>query len=168
MLSDRTIREELDKYEGLSISPLDYKNIQPCSVDLRLGDVAVPDDRVTWHQGQKQGRVLIRPGEFLLASTKECVRMPRYMVGTLHGKSTRARQGLQVHAAGLVDPGFEGELTLELSNLSAAPIDLLSGMLICQITFEYLTCVPDQIYGSPGVNSHYQGQRGPTPAAEVF
>jgi len=140
--------------------------VQTVSVDLRLGDLledgAHPDhDRVRL---QESGDYHLSPGQFVLGSTAEVVKLSNNIVGLVYGKSTRARQGLTVHAAGLVEPGFNGQLTLEIFNMSKWGIKLEYGMLICQISFDFLSTSPDCPYGHPAIGSHYQGQYGPTPA----
>lgn len=170
MLADRTIKTLLAKKEivitGLTTEPDlfgDSLRVQPVSVDLSLGALAdeegfllFDDDQVDYYH--------IGPGEFILGSTAERVEISNNIVGLVHGKSTRARQGLQVHAAGLVDPGFKGQLTLEIFNMSSKTIQLVKGMLICQISFDFLSSTPDRAYGHPALGSHYQGQTGPTAA----
>lgn len=169
MLSDRMIRTLMSKGDiivdyRMSDSPYQFQDhqIQPVSVDLRLGGLMRPDYGV--HLLNVTGDHFMKPGEFLLGSTAEWVGLSGNLVGQVHGKSTRARQGLIVHAAGLVDPGFGGNLTLEMFNMSAEVIPLSRGMLICQISFEFLSSYPDRVYGDPALHSHYQGQTGPTPA----
>lgn len=163
MLSDRTIRAMINEGE-ISIKPdPDRWQFQPVSVDLRLNSVMDAEEQI-WMSPGHEDCYVIQPGEFVLGSTLERVRLSRNIVGQVHGKSTRARQGLIVHAAGLVDPGFHGELTLEIFNMSKLPVYLNQGMLICQITFQSLSTTPDRAYGNPELFSRYQGQSGPTPA----
>jgi len=172
-LSDGTIRALLDKSElAIEPYPLD-RAFQPCSVDLRLSrSFYVPfsamhkpaDHRdIGW---LNTSDYVLQPGRFVLGATQEHVRLDRGYVGQVYGKSTLARLGLQVECAGLVDPGFEGTLTLELVNLSPGPIPLTAGMPICQITFERLDWPATRPYGHPELNSHYQGQVKATPAAQ--
>lgn len=163
MLSDRTIRAMINEGE-ISIKPDPERwQFQTVSVDLRLGSV-MDSDELMWLTDADADSIQIHPGEFMLGSTLEEIRLSRNVVGVVHGKSTRARQGLIVHAAGLVDPGFYGQLTLECFNMSPAPITLERGMLICQVTFESLSTTPDRAYGHPELFSRYQFQKGPTPA----
>lgn len=157
MLSDRTILRLIAKGE-LGISRIQLPSqFQPASVDLRLDELSTAD-------GWVEDTFVVEPKEFLLGSTVEYLRMPSNLVGQVHGKSTRARQGLIVEAAGLVDPGFCGQLTLEIFNMSGTPIKLEKGMLICQISFDWMDTTPMHSYGQPELGSHYQGQQGPTPA----
>jgi deoxycytidine triphosphate deaminase len=79
--------------------------------------------------------------------------------------SSLGRLGLMTHStAGFLDPGFEGHVTLELSNVANLPITLYPGMRIGQIAVFQLTTPADRPYGSRGSRSKYQGQRGPTPS----
>jgi dCTP deaminase len=101
---------------------------------------------------------------FMLGSTVEHVELSANLVGKVEGKSTRARQGLIVESAGLVDPGFHGELTLEIFNMSEEDIHLEYGMKICQVYFHWVDTTPKRTYGHFDLGSHYQDQSGPTPA----
>jgi dCTP deaminase len=104
---------------------------------------------------------ILHPGEFVLAVTMERVEIPSDLVGRLDGKSSLGRLGLIVHStAGFVDPGFQGRLTLELTNVANLPITLYYGMPVSQISFSRLSTPADHPYGSGG-GSKYQGQDGP-------
>jgi dCTP deaminase len=179
ILSDRTIREELEAGR-IAISPLDLADIQPSSVDLRLDrffrvfrnhtmrviDVKADQEELTElvEIGDDDAFVL-HPGEFVLGSTAERVTLPDDLVARLEGKSSLGRLGLLIHStAGFVDAGWDGYLTLELSNVANLPITLYPGMKIGQISFLRMTTPADIPYGSSQVGSKYQGQRGPTPS----
>jgi dCTP deaminase len=179
VLSDRTIKEEIAAGR-LAIDPLDENDIQPASVDLRLGrecrvfratshafvDVRRPvDDLTELVTIDDDEPFVLQPHHFCLGSTIETVTLPEDIVARVDGKSSLGRLGLLVHAtAGYVDPGWTGRLTLELSNQSQMPIALYYGMRIAQISFLKLTTAVDRPYGSPGLGSKYQGQAGPTPS----
>ena len=108
---------------------------------------------------------VLEPGEFILANTIENVELPDDVVARLEGKSSLGRLGLMVHAtAGYVDPGFKGQLTLEISNVARARISIFYGMKIGQISFLRLTTPAENPYGSGTLGSKYQGQLGPTPS----
>ena len=176
ILSDRTIKNKLAENK-ITISPLDWNNIQPASVDLLLApaidvydNCALPFIDVRQDLTGLTKRIVIpddepfilHPGEFVLGSTLEWVELPDDIVARLEGKSSLGRLGLVIHStAGFVDPGWKGDLTLELSNNSKLPITLYSGMKICQISFMALTTPADRPYGSAGLGSRYQGQKGP-------
>jgi dCTP deaminase len=107
----------------------------------------------------------LRPGEFALGVTEEWIAVPEDLVARLDGKSSLGRLGLLIHAtAGLVDPGWEGRLTLELANLAPFPITLFVGMKIGQISFIQMTTPVDVPYGRRELSSKYQGDREPTPS----
>ena len=180
VLSDRSIREELDAGR-LAIEPRDDGAIQPASVDLRLGKELLvfktpldsPDLTVIDVKQENRGLTTLErigettpfnlgPGEFVLGVTLEEIRLPDDIVGRLDGKSSLGRLGLVVHStAGFVDPGWQGCLTLELSNLANRPISLYYGMKVSQISFMRLTTPAERPYGSAALGSKYQGQRGP-------
>jgi len=163
MLSDITIRRMIEAGDIRIDSSADMYpwQFQPVSIDLRLDsilDKGFPSDMLTG------GGYGIGSGQFILGSTIETITLSRNIVAQVHGKSTRAREGLIVHAAGLVDPGFSGQLTLEMYNMSDRMIWLCKGMLICQVTFDALSTTPERTYGNPELHSRYQFQKGPTPA----
>ncbi len=179
ILSDRTIREQLAARRIL-IDPLDPADIQPSSVDLRLDRyfrvfrnhtmrvIDVKEDQEELAELVQIGpddAFILHPGEFVLGSTAERVTLPNDLVARLEGKSSLGRLGLLIHStAGFVDAGWDGYLTLELSNVANLPITLYPGMKIGQISFLAMTTPADVPYGSAAVGSKYQGQRGPTPS----
>ncbi len=177
LLSDRDIRSELESGR-LVCAPLAESAIQPASIDVRLGnqfrvfvnhrhayiDVREPQADLTELEViQSDEPFVLHPSEFVLASTVELVKIPNYLVARVEGKSSLGRLGLLVHAtAGFVDPGFEGRLTLELSNVSSLPIRLYANMKIGQLSFQHLTSPAEHPYGHPALGSRYQGQDLPT------
>ncbi|MFC5996919.1 dCTP deaminase [Pseudonocardia hispaniensis] len=176
MLADRDIRALLDSGR-LVIDPLKPDRIQPASVDLTLGDQyrsfdrslfrrvrlsAIPDDLTELHDGSDG--IVLEPGRFLLATTAETVTLPDDVCGILHGRSTLGRLGLTVHVtAGLIDPGFAGHITLEVVNVGDLHLELWPGDVIGQLTLHPMSSPCQRPYGSAGLGSHYQHQRGPTP-----
>jgi len=179
VLSDRSIREELQA-KRIVIDPLGDRCIQPSSVDLhvdryfrlfrnhsmRVIDVREDLEDLTELVELPEGDPLIlHPGEFVLGSTLERVTLPDDLVARLEGKSSLGRLGLLIHStAGFVDAGWDGHLTLELSNVANLPITVYAGMKIGQISFLRMTTPAEHPYGSTGLGSKYQGQRGPTPS----
>ena len=179
VLSDKTIREELDA-KRIVIDPLEQGSIQPSSVDLhvdrffrlfrnhsmRVIDVREDLEDLTELVEVPAGEALIlHPGEFVLGSTRERVTLPDDLVARLEGKSSLGRLGLLIHStAGFVDAGWDGHLTLELSNVANLPITVYPGMKIGQISFLRMSTAAENPYGSAGLGSKYQGQRGPTPS----
>ena len=179
ILSDRTIREELEAGR-IVIDPLGEGCIQPSSVDLHvdryfrvfrnhtMGYIDVKQDLEELTELVEIGEddvFILHPGEFVLGSTSERVALPDDLVARLEGKSSLGRLGLLIHStAGFVDAGWDGHLTLELSNVANLPITLYPGMKIGQISFLQMTTAADQPYGSSALGSKYRGQRGPTPS----
>src|SRR3954463_9658015 len=179
VLSDRTIARLID--EGrIGIDPYDGALLQPSSVDVRVDryfrvfhnarypyiDVKQPQEELT-EQVEVDGDqpFILHPGEFVLGSTLERVRPPDDLVARLEGKSSLGRLGLLIHStAGFIDPGFDGHVTLELSNVANLPITIYHGMKIGQISFMQMTEPASMPYGSSALGSKYQGQRGPTPS----
>ena len=177
ILSDRTLRERLAS-GSIVVDPFDESAVQPASVDLRLARSFrvfsrhrhTHIDPLRGQEGltelvevEEGGRFALHPGEFVLGSTLERVRVPADLVGRLEGKSSLGRVGLIIHStAGYIDPGFEGQITLELSNVAAVPILLYPGMRVAQISFLTMTTAAERPYASPGLESKYQGQVGPT------
>lgn len=125
-----------------------------------------PDQDELWEVADREvntGGVLIFPGEFYIASSKETLRIPGDIMARFEGKSTLGRVGMMVHiTAGFIDPGFEGTLTLEIANVAPWPILLRDGCKIGQLSFHAMVAAPDTLYGAPGAGNHYQGQTGPT------
>lgn len=190
IFSDRTIKQRLimgypytpgySKEWGLVVSGVEIDDIQPASIDLHLdpklllfdeskGSVIDPDAdnshfmrEVTIGEGKS---FILHPGDFINASTREWVEIPEDVKATVDGKSSRSRLGLAAHiTAGFIDPGFKGNITLEIKNVNKIPIMLRADMKICQISFVQLTTPADRPYGSPGLGSKYQGQEGVTGA----
>jgi dCTP deaminase len=179
ILSDRDIRQAI-RDGRVRIDPFDESDIQPSSIDLHVDklfrtfhnhrfphiDVKQPMENLTeLVEVAENEAFILHPGEFVLGSTSEYVMLPNDLVARLEGKSSLGRLGLLIHStAGYVDPGFEGHLTLELSNVANLPITIYPYMKIGQISFFQLTSAAENPYGSGKVGSKYQGQRGPTPS----
>jgi dCTP deaminase len=183
MLSDRDIALQI-KRGRIVIDPApELARLQPVSIDVTLGasvatfddaryrvvrPSAIPDDLTVETPIGGDGFAM-RPGDFVLATTAERVRLPADICAFVHGNSTLGRLGLIIHAtAGLVDPGFDGHITLEVSNIGELVIMLEPGMRIGQLTFEKTSTRCLRPYGHPALGSHYQHQRGPTPPRTVM
>jgi dCTP deaminase len=178
VLSDRTIRRLLD--EGrIEIEPYDESLLQPSSVDVRVDryfrvfhnarypfiDVREPQEDLTELVEVGDEPFILHPGEFVLGSTLERIRLPDDLVARLEGKSSLGRLGLLIHStAGFIDPGWDGHVTLELSNVANLPITIYHGMKIGQLSFVQLSEPAESPYGSGSLGSKYQGQKGPTPS----
>jgi dCTP deaminase len=179
ILSDKTIRAELEA-GGIVIDPIGEDAVQPSSVDVHVDrffrvfrndttpfiDPKQAQEDLTEMVEVEDGKAFIlHPGEFVLGSTRERVALGDDLVGRLEGKSSLGRLGLLIHStAGFVDAGWDGHLTLELSNVANLPIAIYPGMKIGQISFLRMSSPADHPYGSDATGSKYQGQRGPTPS----
>jgi dCTP deaminase len=109
---------------------------------------------------------MLHPGEFVLGQTREKISLGNSLLGRLDGKSSLGRLGLLIHStAGYVDPGWVGNLTLELGNVARLPIALYPGMRIGQISFHRMSSEVERPYGSSELRSRYQGQTEPTASA---
>ncbi|MFN2483352.1 MAG: dCTP deaminase [Candidatus Limnocylindria bacterium] len=177
VLSDRDIRAQIEA-GGIVIDPYEPSAVQPSSIDLHLDrrfrvfansrhpyiDVRVEQPDLTeLVEIDEDGPFILHPGEFVLASTVERVALPEDIVARLEGKSSLGRLGLLIHStAGYVDPGWDGNLTLELSNVANLPIALYWGMKIGQISFQRMSSPVDRPYGTGELGSKYRGQRDPT------
>jgi dCTP deaminase len=178
VLSDRTIRRLLEE-GAIGIDPYDEALLQPSSVDVRVDryfrvfrnsrypyiDVKQEQEDLTELVEIDEEPFILHPGEFVLGSTLETVRLADDLVARLEGKSSLGRLGLLIHStAGFVDPGWDGHVTLELSNVANLPITIYHGMKIGQLSFMQLSEAAERPYGSGGLGSKYQGQKGPTPS----
>jgi dCTP deaminase len=177
VLSDRSIKEALDSGR-IIVSPIGENAIQPASLDIRLDrefrvfrnhrdsfiDIRSPMESLTEIETIDDDQAFVlHPNEFVLGSTIELVELPNDIVARVEGKSSLGRLGLLVHAtAGYVDPGWQGKLTMELSNVSNLPIKLYYNMKIGQLSFFELSTPSDNPYGSGAIKSKYQNQEGPT------
>lgn len=179
VLSDRTIAIELAAGR-IVVDPVHADDIQPSSIDLHLGaDFRVfrnsrypyidplreqPELTELVYASTEEPFVL-HPGEFVLAVTVEHIGLPDDIVARLEGKSTLGRLGLMIHStAGYIDPGWRGQVTLELSNVANLPILLTPGMKIGQVSFMRMTTPVDRPYGHHELGSRYQDQAGATAA----
>jgi dCTP deaminase len=177
VLSDRDIRAEITAGR-IVIDPFIPEAVQPSSVDLHLDrrfrvfrnsrypfiDVRADQPELTeLVEIGGDDPFILHPGEFVLGSTFERVGLPNDLVARLEGKSSLGRLGLLIHStAGYVDPGWDGNLTLELSNVANLPITLYDGMKIGQISFQRLSSPAEVPYGDASIGSKYRGQRDPT------
>ena len=182
ILCDRDLMARIESGD-IGVDPLGDPSlhIQPASIDLRLASTFVsyrlahvpcidPRDPQTVDGYTEQIEIeegnafVLQPGEFALGSTFERVRVPVDLVARVEGRSSIGRLAVVVHAtAGFIDPGFEGQITLELSNLGRCAVKLYPGMRISQIVFHTMTGPAERPYG-PLRGSKYQGQGGPVPS----
>lgn len=169
MLADSVIRELIRngklKIKAPDAMPLQDSQFQPASVDLRLGTDFIRRARMgDYPFSVGFGRTFSLPaGACVLASTVESIELPSDMYAIVDGKSTWGRRFIQVHStAGFIDPGFPGEITLEITNIGEQQINLTPGDRICQIRFGWMEGCVLRPYGHPELRSHYVGQTGPT------
>ena len=177
LLSDRDLLTEIDN-KRVAVEPFDMEMIQPSSIDVRLDrmfrvfenhkyphiDPSIEQEDLTrLIEPDGDDPIILHPGEFVLGSSFEYVTLPDDIAARLEGKSSLGRLGLLTHStAGFVDPGFQGHVTLELSNVASLPIKLWPGMKIGQLCFFQLSSASENPYGTSAYGSRYQGQRGPT------
>ncbi len=179
ILSDADILRRLGEGD-LVVEPLDDPDlqVQPASVDLRLGreflefrrtnipyihpnDEREIDEYVSERIVEEGEEFILHPGDFVLGTTKERVEIPPDLIAHVEGRSSLGRLAIVVHStAGLCDPGYRGQITLELSNLGTAPVALTPGMRVSQLTFTELSSPAERPYGSER-GSKYQDQAGP-------
>ena len=166
ILSDGTLLRMME--EGtLSISPLTREQVQPASVDIRLGDTfSVVEDtsggvvsmaQEIRYKQLRADRYLLLPGQFVLATSVEYVTLPDDVTAFVEGRSSLGRMGLFIQNAGWVDPGFSGEITLELFNANRCAIELQAGRRVGQLVFARMGASALHPY-----RGKYQGQRGAT------
>jgi dCTP deaminase len=166
---------------NLSIEPYEPSNVEPASVDLRMGDelLAVEignrdgpvrldgDENEDNYRYRPVSDMVIRPGELYLATTKERIELSDGLCANVLGRSSLGRLGVSVHqTAGYIDPGFNGEITLEITNHGPQPVQLTPGLRICQIVFAKLSSEANVSYGHK--SSQYQNQSGATASRMGF
>lgn len=166
ILSDKTIMKML-KEGTLVISPLTDEQIQPASVDVRLGNtfsivedsstgIITMENKISYKIIETDTYILL-PGQFVLATTMEYFSLPDNLTAFVEGRSSLGRMGLFIQNAGWVDPGFKGEITLELFNANRCAIELKAGRRVGQLVFAEMDDNALHPY-----NGKYQGQRGAT------
>jgi dCTP deaminase len=179
LLSDRDLLAARES-GALAIDPWEPDLVQPASVDVRLDrwfrvfdntgythiDPSREQELLTrLHEVPENGSFVLHPGEFALACTFETVTLSDKLAARLEGKSSLGRLGLLTHStAGFIDPGFSGQITLELSNAATLPIVLWPGMKIGQLCVLRMSSEVLRPYGAGATGSQYQGQVGPTPS----
>lgn len=171
VLSDKSIRELLES-QTLIVDPLDQEAVQAASIDLRLGnqflaleqntlEVIRLDTPVSYREFRSDS-ITIPPHSFILATTHEYIGLPDTVTGAVEGRSSIGRLGLFIQNAGWIDPGFRGNITLELYNANSLPIKLDAGRRICQLVLYQMDRKVDHPY-----SGKYLEQRGTT-GSRVF
>lgn len=166
ILSDQTIMKMLQQ-GTLSIAPLTESQIQPASVDIRLGNTfSIVEDSsngiITMeheiiYKTIETDTYFLLPGQFVLATTMEYFKLPNNLTAFVEGRSSLGRMGLFIQNAGWVDPGFQGEITLELFNANRCAIELKAGRRVGQLVFAEMDAAALHPY-----QGKYQGQTGAT------
>ncbi|MFM8279566.1 MAG: dCTP deaminase [Candidatus Limnocylindrus sp.] len=180
VLSDGDLRRAIAAGE-IGVDPFNDEDIQPASIDLHLDksfrvfrnnrygfiDPSVDQPGLTELEVVSGAEpFMLHPSEFVLGQTLERISVGSALLGRLDGKSSLGRLGLLIHStAGYVDPGWVGNLTLELGNVASLPIALYPGMKIGQISFHRMSSPVERPYGSAALHSRYQGQSQPTASA---
>lgn len=174
VLSDRELARELG-YGNLEVDPVDLEEqLQPASLDIRLGENIKQsfrslngevdtrkdaEEQMEFDEIETEEGVVIYPGKFYLADTKEYFEIPDYLLGEMTGRSSLARLGIGVHqTAGLFDSGFSGKGVLEISNVGEEPVRIYPGQRVAQMKFTRLSSPANNPYNSE--DNKYQGQEG--------
>lgn len=182
VLSDTEIWDEI-AYSEFDVAPLTTEQVQPASIDLRLGSdfkrlkekplnqysfndqlevIDTATDTQHAYEEFEADEVVLDPGDCVLGTTMETVNIPPHLVGEVEGRSSVGRLFVEVHqTAGIIDSGFNGTITLEITNNSPNPVKLHEGQRVCQIVIHRLNKPAEDPYGSKD-DSKYQGQRGAT------
>jgi len=177
VLSDQDIIERVESGE-IIIEPYKESNVEPASVDIRLGTsfmepieteriIDTREDDSQPYREFSADDIVIEPGDSILATTHENVEIPDDLCVSADGRSSLGRLFVSVHqTAGFCDPGFSGEITLELTNENPNAIRLYAGDRVCQLIFKELTSPAKNPYGHEG--SQYQNQSGATESGMKF
>lgn len=171
ILSDRTLFQMLEE-KSLIIEPLEKGQVQPASVDIRLGNTfSIVEDSSSGiinleneiqYKTITSDTYILLPNQFVLATTMEYFELPDNLTAFVEGRSSLGRMGLFIQNAGWVDPGFKGEITLELYNANRCAIELKTGRRIGQLVFAKMDNTALNPY-----SGKYQGQKGAT-GSRVF
>ena len=171
ILSDKTLNKMIEE-KTLIVEPLEKEQIQPASIDIRLGNIfSIVEDTSTGiinleneikYKTITSDSYILLPNQFVLATTMEYFDLPDDLTAFVEGRSSLGRMGLFIQNAGWVDPGFKGEITLELYNANRCAIELKAGRRVGQLVFAKMDDAALNPY-----NGKYQGQRGAT-GSRVF
>ncbi len=171
ILSDKTLTKMLAE-GSLVAEPIEKEQIQPASIDIRLGNtfsivkdsssgIINLENKIEYETIETDTYVIL-PGQFVLATTMEYFELPDNLTAFVEGRSSLGRMGLFIQNAGWVDPGFKGEITLELFNANRCAIELKAGRRVGQLVFAEMDDTAMNPY-----NGKYQGQKGAT-GSRVF
>ncbi len=178
ILSDRDIKARIAKGDIVVQSPDNdhHLNVGASSMDLRLGKYFKIYDHTKFaildpmkpesfkdatkliEVDDERAPFIVQPGEFILGVTLEKIKISDDLVARVEGRSSLGRLGIIIHStAGFVDAGFEGTITLEITNINRMPVALYPGMRVCQLAFEEMSSVAEVPYYMKK-SSKYQGQ----------
>lgn len=173
ILPDHEIKKFL-KEGKIVVEPLKDPEvqIQPSGIDLSLGNEfrifktagipyidtrSLPENYTEKVHVDEGKPFIIHPGEFVLGSIREFVRLPADIVGSVDGRSSLGRLGITVHTtSSSVNPGWEGYLVLEMANVGKVAVALYPGMRICKITFHKLSSPAERPYNLRGDAKYHQ------------
>ena len=171
ILSDKTLMKMIEE-KSLIVEPLEKEQIQPASIDIRLGNTfSIVEDTSTGiinleneikYKTITTDSYILLPNQFVLATTMEYFDLPNDLTAFVEGRSSLGRMGLFIQNAGWVDPGFKGEITLELYNANRCAIELKAGRHVGQLVFAKMDDTALNPY-----NGKYRGQKGAT-GSRVF
>ena len=170
VLSDVRILEKIyDK--KFSISPFEYENIQPSSIDLTLDNkIKVPKKGITesinmfnpeiekYFEEKTLESYSIEPGEFIIGQIKETIKLSNEINGQIHNRNSLIRMGINVGLSTYINPGYEGKLPIVIQNIGSFKIDLIPGMRICQLMLQDVEPIPERDY-SQRHDAKYQGEK---------
>ncbi|MBY7142589.1 dCTP deaminase [Virgibacillus sp. NKC19-3] len=170
ILSGQTIKQLVYGSE-MTITPFQELSIQPASIDLRLGkeflvvdDITTPylsmDEPANYQEIEVADKetITIPPQSFMLGTTLEQISLPNHLTAFVEGRSSIGRLGVFIQNAGWIDPGFSGQVTLELFNANRVSVKLYADMRVCQLVIAKV----DQV--TEGYNGKYLFQKGATPS----
>jgi len=178
MLGEKALKQKIESGD-IYIAPYIEEHVEPASIDLRLGNhftvISATDDVIDTrdedsitHTSFERESITLEPGANVLGTTVETVGIPDTLVGQVQGRSSLGRLSVVVHkTAGIIDPGYRGEITLEIENEGVEPVRLHAGDRVCQILFEEVVGGVETPYGEER-GSQYQGQSGATPSGMGF
>jgi dCTP deaminase len=159
ILADVDIDHIIKSGKAFLVNPYNEEMLQCCSIDLTLGEELKTINGKCIDLTQDSYK--LKPNEFILGCTSETIHVPRDLMARVEGRSSIGRLGVMIHVtAGLIDPNFTGQITLEIYNASDKPFELIHGDSICQIVFETLSSPCMRPYGSAELGSKYQNSKG--------
>lgn len=157
MLSDKEIKEEIEK-ERLHITNFnDYDNLNPSSVDLTVGSsYKRPATQEVFSAEENNGQIILKPGSFYHLHTIQKVNLPPDLHGKTSSIMNQALSGIKV-TTGVVDPGFNGRLILGAENAGETAQSISVGESIVKMTFTKLNSRPEYEYSEDETHIEKEG-----------